>query len=92
MVVSRQLGPVWPNDGNSFVVAHFEGQWFLYTWTPVCYRVPPSANMSALCRACMAHGERAMWQAPEHIVQEFGLEQLTEKESEIFFREMDKLV
>ncbi len=41
LIVSAQEGPVWPDRGNSFWLSHIQGTWYLRTWSPVCYRVPP---------------------------------------------------
>jgi hypothetical protein len=50
LVVSAQVGPVWPNRGNSFWVTNAGGRWYLFTWVPLGYRVPPNADMPALFR------------------------------------------
>src|SRR5215813_3697324 len=39
LIVSTQQGPVWPNRGNSFLLSHREGVWYLSTWLPVHYHV-----------------------------------------------------
>jgi hypothetical protein len=92
LVVSRQVGPIWPDQGNSFWVIHVGGRWYLFTWVPVGYRVPESADMAALCRTCRAHGTSAMAEVLAHIAQEFGLGKLTEDEAEAVCREMDRRV
>jgi hypothetical protein len=88
-VVSSQVGNVWPDRGNSFWVTHVAGRWYLFTWSPVGYRVPDSADITALCRTCMGFGESAMYSAPIEIVQQFGLDELSEEETDAVFREMD---
>jgi hypothetical protein len=88
LVVSRQTGPVWPDQGNSFWVSHVEGRWYLFTWVPVGYSVPDTADMVALCRTCMAHGTSAMATLPALIAEEFGLVQLTGGEEEAVYRKM----
>src|SRR5262249_33658655 len=90
MVVSRQVGPVWPNRGNSFWLTHTAGHWYLFTWSPIGYRVPDSADIGALCRTCMANGENAMPAVPADIAQVFGLVELSEEEAEGVFREMER--
>jgi hypothetical protein len=89
LVVSGQTGPVWPDRGNSFWVTHAGGYWYLFTWSPVAYRVPASADMPALCRTCMAHGDSAMSVVPPHIAQEFGLVELSDSEVEEICQERD---
>ena len=41
LIVSAQRGPMWPNQGNSFWLSYNQGLWYLSTWLPACYRVPP---------------------------------------------------
>ena len=88
MVISRQAGPVWPGRGNSFWVTHIGGRWHLFTWSPIGYRVPDTADIEALCRTCMEYGDSAMGEAPPRIVQAFGLVELSEAECETIYREM----
>ena len=90
LVISRQVGPIWPNQGNSFWVTHVGGGWYLFTWSSTGYRVPESADMAALCRSCLGYGESAMAKVPAHIGREFGLVELSEDEAEAVFREMDR--
>jgi hypothetical protein len=89
MVVSSQVGPIWPNRGNSFWVTNAGSRWYLFTWVPVGYRVPADSDMPALCRACMAHGDSAMGTVPPQIAQAFGLAELSEEEAEAVCREAD---
>src|SRR5262249_25755405 len=90
MVVSAQVGPVWPDRGNSFWVTHAGGQWHLFTWSPVGYCVPEGADIARLCRVCMAHGSSAMPTVPARIVRECGRSELSDDEAEAVYAEMDK--
>lgn len=83
LVVSRQSGPVWPNAGNSFWVTHESGTWYLFTWSPVGYRVPATAEMAALCRKCMDIGGAAMGVVPKQIIGEFDLQELSDEEADL---------
>ncbi len=89
LVVSCQSGSIWPNRGNSFWITHVADHWHLFTWVPVGYRVPDSADIRALCRACMGVGNSAMYRVPIEIAQQFGLIELSEEDAESVFREMD---
>jgi hypothetical protein len=89
MVVSSQVGPTWPNRGNSFWVTHIGGRWYLFTWVPIGYRVPETADMAALCRICMGFGDSAMASVPPEIARVFGLAELSEEEEEALSRAMD---
>jgi len=87
LVISRQTGPVWPNRGNSFWVTHIKGCWHLFTWAPLGYRVPETADMVDLCRTCMRYGASAMPEVPLVIVQAFKLVKLSDAEAA--YREME---
>ncbi len=72
LVISRQVGSIWPDRGNSFWVTHSAGHWYLFTWSPVGYRVPDSVDFAAVCRACMALWKhRAMYRVPREIAELF---------------------
>jgi hypothetical protein len=88
LVISEQLGPVWPNRGNSFWVTRSGGAWHLFTWSPRGYSVPETANIESLCRTCLAHGSSAMWEVPADIRQRFGLRELTDAEVNAIFSKM----
>ena len=91
LVVSSQVGPTWPNRGNSFWVAHVHGQWFLFTWVPVAYAVTASVDIAALCRKCMNYGTSAMYEVPPHLVAEYSLRELSEPEAEAVYAGMEQL-
>ncbi len=80
LIVSCQNGPVWPNRGNSCWVSYKEDSWYLVTWSPVAYRVPPDQNIVALCSACMALGPLAMHKVPAEIITRFGLQELNQSD------------
>jgi hypothetical protein len=90
MVVSAQEGPVWPDRGNSFWVTYVQGRWHLFTWSPRGYAVSAGTNMARLCRICMAHESSAMPRVPAHIVEEFGLSELSEHEAQAVLAKMSK--
>jgi hypothetical protein len=89
LVVSRQVGPIWPDRGNSFWVTPLAGRWYLFTWGPVGYAVPVAGDIAALCRTCTAHGNRAMPQVPPPILEEFALVELSAGEAAAVYRAMD---
>ncbi len=84
LVVSTQEGPVWPNRGNSFWLSHRQRTWYLSTWLPAGYRVPPDQDLVALCAACMS-GPSAMSRVPAEVIERFGLQELRENEYERLF-------
>lgn len=85
LVVSTQQGSVWPNRGNSFLLSHREGVWYLSTWSPVHYRVPAKQDVVELCSACMAVGASAMSRVPPEIVTRFELQEIDERQYEELF-------
>ena len=84
LIVSAQQGPVWPNRGNSFWLSRKQGTWYLSTWLPAGYRVPPDQDLVALCSACMG-GSSAMYRVPSEVIERFGLQELDENEYERLF-------
>jgi hypothetical protein len=75
---------VWPNRGNSFWLSRKAGAWYLSTWLPVGYRVPPDQDLVALCSACMG-GRSAMYRVPPEVIERFGLQELEDNEYERLF-------
>lgn len=88
MVVSRQVGPIWPDRGNSFWVTQVDQRWYLFTWSPRGYLVPEAADMTELCRACMNSTDRAMGTVPDDIIESFALDPLTDEQAEIVYKRM----
>jgi len=84
LVVSSREGPVWPNHGNSFWLSRKQGIWYLSTWLPTGYRVPPDQDLVTLCSACM-EGSSAMYRIPPEVVGRFRLQELNEKEYDELF-------
>lgn len=84
LVVSTQQGPVWPNRGNSFWLSRKQGIWYLSTWLPAGYKVPPDQDLMALCAACMG-GSSAMYRVPPEVIERFGLQELEGHEYERLF-------
>jgi hypothetical protein len=84
LIVSAQQGPVWPNRGNSFWLSRKQGAWYLSTWLPTGYRVPPDQDLVALCSACMGCPS-AMYRVPPEVTQRFGLQELGNNEYELLF-------
>ena len=85
LIVSAQAGPAWPNRGNSFWLSRKEGAWYLSTWLPVGYRVPPTQDILALCSECMGVGTSAIYRVPPEIISRFGLQELDDSEYERLF-------
>jgi len=84
LIASAQQGPVWPNRGNSFWLSRKQGTWYLSTWLPAGYRVPPDQDLVALCSACLG-GPSAMYRVPSDFIERFRLEELDEKEYDQLF-------
>ena len=84
LIVSAQQGPVWPNRGNSFWLSRKQGTWYLSTWLPARYGVPPDQDLVALCSACVG-GSSAMYRVPPEVIARFRLQELEDKEYERLF-------
>ena len=85
LIVSAQQGAVRPDRGNSFVLSHREGLWYLSTWLPVHYRVPAKQDVVQLCSACMAAGASAIDRVPSDIATRFGLQEIDDRQYEELF-------
>jgi len=80
LVVSTQRGPAWPFAGNSFWVTRKSRRWYLCTWTPVCYAVPPSTDFASLCAEFVGRGRCAQSCVHDDLVQKYDLRQLDDRE------------
>jgi hypothetical protein len=85
LIVSANQGAVRPDPGNSLVLSHREGIWYLSTLTPVHYRVPAKQDVVQLCAACMAVGAAAMDRVPAEIARHFGLQEIDDRQYEELF-------
>lgn len=86
-VISRQVGPIWPDRGNSFWVTYAGGNWNLFTWAPVGYRLPEPARIAELCRAFMGSSDHVAG-VPDALVVAFGLVELSHEEVDAVYRAM----
>jgi hypothetical protein len=85
LIVSAQQGRVSPDRGNSFMLSHREGVWYLSTWSFVHYRVPAKQDVVQLCSACMAVGASPMDRVPPEIVTQFELQEIDAEQYEELF-------
>jgi hypothetical protein len=85
LVISTQAGPAWPFAGNSFWVSRRRRRWYLCTWGPVCYEVPPGKDFVALCTEFVKRGRCAQVFVPSELVQKHDLRQLECEEFERLF-------
>ena len=84
LVLSRQVGPAWPDRGNSFWACRLEGRWYVGTWTPRHYRFADESKLADFCEAFVDVGTSAQYVVPPEMVQQFGL-------IEVDFDEFDRL-
>lgn len=89
ITVSVQDRAIWPDAGNSFWITVATGNWCLFTWVPVGYRIPDEADIPELCRRCMAIDGAAMYRVPAEICDDFGLTELDDEELEVVYTAMD---
>src|SRR5262245_12361138 len=76
LIVSNQIGPVWPTPGNSFWITRANNEWHLCTWGPTAYFVPTPSDIIPLCIDFMAVGDRAAFDVPQGIVDRYRLREL----------------
>jgi hypothetical protein len=80
LVISRQY-PALPFGSNSFWITNIGETWYLSTWSPTCYRVPPEADLIGLCEVFVHFGTQAQAEIPAEIVKQFGVIRLTDEEA-----------
>lgn len=76
LVISTQDGSPLPFSGNSFWVSRKRRRWYLCTWGPVCYELPPQADLASLCAEFVCRGRCAQTFVPDDLIQTYGLRQL----------------
>lgn len=80
LVLSRQRGPVWPDAGTSFWLARLNRDWYLCTWAPCYYRVPPSSSVLDVAEAFVDVGTSAQWRVPPELITRFSLTEINDDE------------
>jgi hypothetical protein len=73
LALSRQRGPAWPDAGNSFWICKLAGDWYVCTWSPHYYRVPPETPVLDVAEAFADVGKSAQYRVPDDLVARFGL-------------------
>jgi hypothetical protein len=73
LVLSRQVGPAWPDRGNSFWACRLEGRWYVGTWSPRHYRLSDESKLAEFCEAFVDVGTSAQYAVPPELVARFGL-------------------
>jgi hypothetical protein len=66
--------------GNSFRVSLNGGRWYLVTWLPVFYLVPPGADLTALCLDCLRASHIPIPKVPPEIASRYQLVEVSEEE------------
>lgn len=74
-----------PDKRKSFWLSQAEGTWYLSTWLPVRYRVPPNQDILALCSACVEAGTSPGYRVPAEIVARFKLQEIDARQYERLF-------
>jgi hypothetical protein len=80
LVISRQVGPVWPTPGNSFWIGVLGGDWHICTWGPYYYRLPPSASILDAAETFMRDATSAQMKMPDDILRKFGIAEVDHEE------------
>jgi hypothetical protein len=87
VVVSKQEGEVFPDKGNSFWITCDESEYFLCTWSPVCYRVTKESKFIALCVAFLNQGSQALPKIPSDLCERYEAIPLSDEETDILLGE-----
>jgi hypothetical protein len=66
--------------GNSFRVSLKGGRWYLITWSPVFYLVPPGADLNTLCLDCLRACRTPIPAMPPEIISRYRLVEVSEGE------------
>ena len=80
LVVSSSL-PNLPTS-NSFWVACHEGAWYLSTWLPAIYRIPPDQDVCEVCSGVLASSDRAVYTVAKEYVRKYELTRLSGKQTD----------
>ncbi len=65
--------------GNSFRVSLKAGCWYLITWSPAFYFVPPDADLPALCLDCLRASCSPIPEVPPGIARRYQLLEVSEE-------------
>lgn len=66
--------------GNSFRVSLKAGRWYLVTWSPVFYLIPPGANLTAVCLDCLRASRSPIPEVPPEIASRHQLLEVSEED------------
>jgi hypothetical protein len=66
--------------GNSFRVSLKTGRWYLVTWSPAFYLVPPGADLTALCLDCLRASRSPIPEVPLDIASRYQLLEVSEED------------
>jgi hypothetical protein len=66
--------------GNSFRVSLKAGRWYLVTWVPAFYLVPPDADLPALCFDCLRESRSPIPEVPPEIARRYQLLEVSEED------------
>jgi len=70
---------------NSFWVTQLKGQWYLSRWLPAVYRIPARVNVCDVCSKVLRSSQTALYSMNDLCVGQFGLERLSEQETDSIF-------
>jgi hypothetical protein len=54
-------------------------RWYLVTWSPVFYLIPPGADLTALCLECLRASRSPISEVPHDIASRYQLLEVSEK-------------
>ena len=66
--------------GNSFRVSLKTGRWYLVTWSPAFYLVPPNVDLTVLCLDCLRASRTPIPKIPPDIERRYQLLRVSEED------------
>jgi len=79
--------PNFPSK-NSFWVTFFKGAWYLVTWSPHAYRIPPEVDVCEVCVDVLRGSPTAIYRVDEDNVLKHRLQPLNNDEAEKLFAQI----
>jgi len=80
MIVSEK-NPAMPGS-NCFWLTLRETDWYIGTWLPAAYHVPPAQDIQEVCESVFRSSTTAIYSISNDLVTRFNLHRLTDKQME----------
>ena len=81
-LVCATRGGKWGLGGNSLWVTKKSDRWYIGTWTPRIYCIPPDCNLEDVIRTVLSTDHAALYKIPQEIVDRYRLVEISFDEFE----------